>query len=181
MSVGGDRLAVGDQSLFNDDDTYFNQVGEMFNQGTLPTAEETLGWWSGRCYRYDSPNRPINDVLVFRTDDRNNNNGPAFPPSYHYQMIALTYDGKPANYYDTLTDVKRVAIKKSLQRWVSSDHYMHTVRKNNGTWFTRGTTKTYAQELRKYQDYFVMRMFSSEDDELTVFRYCYFFKKVHSY
>ena len=30
---------TGDQSLFSDDDTYFNQVGEMFDQGTLPSAE----------------------------------------------------------------------------------------------------------------------------------------------
>ena len=164
---------TGDQSLFNDDDTYFNQIGEMFAQGTLPTAEETLGWWSGRCYKPDSPNRPFNDLLVFRTDD---SQGPAFPLSY--QTFGLYAPTAPAGYFDTLTEVKRIDVKKSLSRWFSP-----TAQKKNGSWFTRPTTepKAYATELRKYQNYFIKRIFSSEGDKLTVIKYCYAFKKIYSY
>ena len=162
---------TGDQSLFNDDDTYFNQVGEMFTQGTLPTAEKTLGWWSGRCYKHDSPNRPRNGLIIFRTDD---SHGPGFPLSY--QMITIQKTMTPVNYYDTLTEVKRMDIRKFIEKY-SSNHDV-TAREKNSSWFVK---IDYAAELRKHQDYFVMRIFSSEGDELTVLEYCYYFKKSYSY
>ena len=179
-NVHADKLSTvdettGDQSLFNDDDTYFNQIGDMFNQGTLPTAEETLGWWSGRCFQPNSPNRTSDGLFVFRADD---SQGPAFPLSY--QIFGFGRSNNPADYYDTLTD----AIEVKVREFIVSSHargFDFTAREKNGSWFTRETTKIYAQELRKYQDYFVMRVFSSEGDELTVISYCYYFKKIYSY
>ena len=163
---------IDNQPVFNDEDTYFNQLRNMFAQGTLPMAEETLGWWSGRCYENDSPNNPINMLLVFRTTDSRATD------SNSYQMFAIHASNQPADHYDTLTN----GIEQDTKRLIDGSHngYDFTTREKNGSWHTQ-TSSRFATDLRKHQNYFVMQFSTSAGDEFIVFTSCYFFSKIYSY
>ena len=62
--------------------TDFEELGEMFDQGTLPTKEETFGWWSGRCYWAEKPSKPVASLLTFRIYIHPDNGGD-FPQGQH--------------------------------------------------------------------------------------------------
>ena len=167
-----DNITIN-QSLFSDDDTYFNQIGDLFAQGTLPSARETLGWWSGRCYKYDSPDKPTAALFVFEYN--NSKHGPIFPRNIKMLFLVHKNSTSPDS-LDNLTDDDKASVRKIIRS------HNDPVRVENNSWLTRETTEFYAMELRKYQDYFVTRGSSSEGNELTVIHYyCYYFKKVYSY
>ena len=161
---------TGDQSLFNDDDTYFNQVGEMFAQGTLPSAREVVGWWSGRCYRQDSPDEPTAALFVFEYN--NSRHGPIFPRNVKMLFLVPTNSTSP-DYFDNLTDHDKVSVRKVIR-----DHN-DPVRVGNNSWITRSNGLEFW--LRKHQGFFIVPYMIFADDDRAVVKNCYFFKKVYSY
>ncbi len=44
--------------------THYEQVGENFNMGTLPSEEDIIGWRSGRCYTEENPDKPLGSLLI---------------------------------------------------------------------------------------------------------------------
>ncbi len=152
--------------------TDFEELGEMFDQGTLPTKEEIFGWWSGRCYNARKPSKPEAGLLTYRViihpDNRND-----FPPRTAQQMIFVS-DRRtlPANYFDNnLSEFKNDV--KELTRMF--DNEVFTTKEQEGSLVSANEFTHYS--LKKYGDYFVGQVFDLNTH--TVIANCYYFKKVY--
>ena len=167
--------------------TSFEELGEMFDQGTLPTEEETFGWWSGRCYYTSEPSNPFSNLLVSRliTD----NHGPAFPEPLH-QMLVLAYIGsRLADYFDNdllkfKDDVEEDINSKEAREFIATE-------KDGSLYASPTLLRSHLNlnfALRKYKNYFISQSilnqnYTSRDNHEwkvgDVYYNCYFFKKVY--
>ncbi len=152
--------------------TDFEELGEMFDQGTLPTKEETFGWWSGRCYRGGEPSKPTAGLLTYRViihpDNRND-----FPPRTAQQMIFVSSTGTPpANYYDNNLSEFKNGVKKLTRMF---DNEVFTTKEQESSLVSADKYTHYS--LKKYGDYFVGQIIYLNTH--TVIANCYYFKKVY--
>ncbi len=158
--------------------TNFETLGEMFSQGTLPKKEDTFGWWSGRCYSTERPNKPLPRLLVSRIVIKND--GPAFPEKDLHQMRVLEARiGSPANYFDTndlldFEDSVRELLRGSEEP-IAHGTFIAT-EKNDSLYASFNRNFKLVYELRKYNDFFIMTRYQKDSD---VHSNCYFFKKVY--
>ena len=172
---------------FKNSDSIFNQLGEMFSQATLPTKEETYGWWSGRCYDKSSPNNPRAHLLVSRSlvirDSADH--GPSFPSKpdeIKHQMIFLERPGKPVNYYDNNLSRFQKAVEEELE---GKEGKQIIAVEENGSLSSRYDEGNLKYSIRKYQDYFIGQATLLRNDENgragDVHYNCHAFEQVYSY
>ena len=155
--------------------TNFEELGEMFDQGTLPTKEETFGWWSGRCYKAKAPSKPRSVLLASHINIAPNNGGNLPPRTSHHMKFLRNRPELPMNYYDNnLPEFKDnvMAYMKSL------DHQTFTIKEQWGSLASTNGVTVFS--VKKYNNYFVGQSLDISHT-ISVYANCYFFKKVYSY
>ncbi len=150
--------------------TNFEELGEMFDQGTLPTEEETFGWWSGRCYTAKAPSEPVAGLLTSRINIHPDNGGDFPPKTAHQMMFHRPTTKAPANSFDN--DLSRFK-GNVTQRIRDRGNQKFITEEKEGSLATDGSV---IFSLRKYRDYFVGQ---SSHYLRGVYANCYFFKKVY--
>lgn len=160
--------------------SFFNQLGNMFVKGTLPTREETYGWWSGRCYQKHAPDSAIAVLLISRLVA--GEDGPAFPEKRHQLFSIYPEDVKPANYFDNNLSRFQSTIENLIEEPAQK---IIVTKKENGSWSSINTLGMRKYSLKKYKSYFILQLTTLEDvgsfKTGDVFSNCYFFKQVYSY
>ncbi len=158
--------------------TDFEELGEMFDQGTLPTKEETFGWWSGRCYDVLMPSNPLPNLLVSRmiTDE----------PSKTHQMVFLRHGSKQAaDYFDN----NLLEFKVEVEELINTEENRRIIVKKRDNSLYAYTPLNLDFALRKYENYFIGQAIVNQDGSTSngkhrwragdVYSNCYFFKKVY--
>ncbi len=153
--------------------TNFEELGEMYDQGTLPTEEETFGWWSGRCYAAKAPSKPIAGLLASRINIDPANGGD-FPPKTAHQMMFFHAKKVPANYYDNDLSNFKDAIVQIMR---SPDNQTFTTEEREGSLASTDGIPIFS--LKKYSDFFVGRVSRYPEINSNIYGHCYYFKKVY--
>ena len=163
----------------------------MFSQGTLPTKEETYGWWTGRCYDFQLPNSPQGQILVSRSIVIKDpaDHGPGFPSKpdeiKHQMVIYVAVDR--SNNFDRRNLSK---FKKDLKGYLEkgSERRLIAVEENGSLSYQR-VSRNAKHSIRKYQNYFIGQLALLRDEKIggidyragKIYGNCYFFKQVYSY
>ncbi|MBE8221525.1 MAG: hypothetical protein HAW60_02230 [Bdellovibrionales bacterium] len=180
-SIANEVNSSTNHPKMNNSDSIFNQLGDMFTKGKLPTKKSTYGWWSGRCYMSTDQKIPKNSLLASRSIKVGTNNGPAFPAKYAHQMLIGEALGKPADFYDDISNQK-----DSLKNYIEKPEERKVLaQKENGSLASRYELGNLKFSIRKYKDYFVGQLTALVDYDSgsagSVYANCYYFKKVFSY
>ncbi len=164
---------------------HFTRLTELYAQGTQPTKADLKGWWSGRCFWPNDPNRPYASLLLTAEDRVPSaqpapiSHGPLFPPETapgesRYAFWSLYFEGPP-----TLVDVlaetqERVTYENLRESWSQLTYTYYTDR-SAAVKYPAGS---YPHEwrVRKYQQYFIVKRIMLNTGETE--RLCYFFAKV---
>lgn len=116
-------------------DTYLNRVLDMHAQARVPANDELTGWFSGRCYRRETPMQPFGAILVGKWIDvgaSDPGNGPAFPSQpderHSFNILGRGNQGTqaPADHFDVLDDEKIAFVEGTLARLPT--HWTQTAR-----------------------------------------------------
>jgi hypothetical protein len=97
-----------DEDLFrektNDSKSYFDILGELYEQGTLPDILKISNKaWSGRCFDSTTPNEPTNAGLIVR-NKKPADVGPIRTNEVQmFEALAYRNHLKVPNYYDNFT------------------------------------------------------------------------------
>lgn len=177
---------------------YISRLLRMYGESRPPIQQEMTGWFSGRCYRVETPAMPFGAILVgrvVRIEHGDPNNGPAFPPRveerHQYNIFGRGYQGTqaPADHFDELDWEKIAFVEDLLDRGV-----IHTSTSRAGSLQavapeanlviqTRLYPTREGVEPRENPGYHVAKLtalrnyppFRAGD----LFGMCYFFKQVH--
>lgn len=118
--------------------TYLERVLGLYSEARLPAAAEMTGWFSGRCYRIETPMRPFGALLVgrgVRVGGEDPDNGPAFPGDpllrHQFNVFGRGFQGTeaPGDYWDRL-DREKIAFVEDLM----ARGYMHWTMATRGSW-----------------------------------------------
>ena len=184
-------LAFSSVHAVSEFSTDFEELGEMFDQGTLPQKEDTFGWWSGRCYLEKEPSKPRAVLLASRIITHPHNGG-TFPSRPAHQMMFFRAGTKaPADYYDNDLSKFKDSAETELEEFknrlfITTDSSVIKEEERVGTLMSTDNRDA-IYSIRKYEDYFVGQVFSlyttrgGRGSQLRRAHYanCYFFKKVH--
>ena len=155
---------------------YYAELKKLFEEGTIPSNSEVMGWFSGRCYYEFARTTAKASLLVGFMDSVGGNNGPLFPDVFKF--VALSYDSKSADIFDHLTPALEAEFsriiesdKKRVQAPCVEDHSLSSSYVACGTYGACGAMKL---QVRKAQNYLLLKIM--RDNRLVA--YCYHFKKV---
>ncbi|MEK6628495.1 MAG: hypothetical protein AABY53_07705 [Bdellovibrionota bacterium] len=138
-------------------------VFELFYQdGGQATFEEVTGWWAGRCFKKDAPDKPLAFVLVAANVDGQN----------HMAIAGHMEDNEVQNRYDNMTDEDR-AMFKSFER--SGEFLSSEISSRDNALYSNIDLGVHA--IKKYGGQFVALMLHSTNRDYD-YR-CHFFKKVN--
>jgi hypothetical protein len=173
------------QNVLADEPTIYSQINGFYNAGTEPQFEETMGWWSGRCYSVNNQNKPVGAMLAAIENilEQGGDNGPAFPPiTRHFKNLFINVSGwtAPGREFDELNEDRKFEIARDLK----STHVMSMVAANAGGSLVSDSSSDNAHfYIRKNGDYFYGIISaltdSSEIKAGTAYGACYFFKKIN--
>ena len=104
-----------DKKMFNkevnENKSYYETLGEMFQVGSKPEASKLIGvLWSGRCFLKDEPYKPMNGAYHFRKK-RNEDVGPLGNNVISYEAGSVWNRSKAPNYFDD----KDLSVLESLK------------------------------------------------------------------
>lgn len=87
----------------NENKSYYETLGEMFQSGSKPEASKLIDvLWSGRCFEAEAPYKPVNAAYNFR-QKRNADVGPLGDNVVTYEAGSIWAPSKAPNYYDEMT------------------------------------------------------------------------------
>jgi hypothetical protein len=162
-----------DHKLFdaeiNEEKSYFETLGDMFNAGTQPDPEKLVDvLWAGRCFFAKNPNDPTNGAFIFREEV--SDVGPIRHSTKKYEASVSYFPGKAPNYYDNMTLQDAMREGKAGFRKVSSTPSFLVIILPNGVTI----------ELRLSGKYLVVEGRASTDSGPiskpgNVFARCYYF------
>jgi hypothetical protein len=155
---------------------YYAELERLFEEGTIPSNSEVMGWLSGRCYYAWARTTAKASLLVGLMESVGENNGPLFPEVFKF--LALQYDSKSADIFDNLTPALEAEFsriiesgKKTVQAPCVEDNSLSVSYLSCGTYGLCGTVKL---QVRKAQNYLLLKQVVDN----RVAAYCYHFKKV---
>jgi hypothetical protein len=153
-------------SQVNENKTYFETLGDMFEAGTKPEIKDMIKLaWSGRCFLADNQDAPTNAGLMFR-EVALPDAGPIGNGIKKYEGSSYWSRNLAADYYDNLT-------VEQIQKLHKLSYYAVAV---DGVEAVLKFDKTVSQ-LRMSGAYIIERL--SEPDSaggMKNFARCYYFK-----
>lgn len=103
LEVNGPLDAIFFKAQVNDEKTYFEKLGDLFKEGTLPKLAKISNIaWSGRCFSHEEPNTPLNGGYIFRKK-RTSDVGPLGQNVNAYEAASYWTLSKAPNHYDNLS------------------------------------------------------------------------------
>jgi hypothetical protein len=170
LILGGLTL-LSTQSFANQ--TTFEKVSQLYNNGTMLSQNQARGWNSGRCYHADAPNHPIAGLLV-GLDDQSNG-----PIENQFKILVLTYDNISADYYDNMNSETVAKTERSIQGYKSLMSPAYTFENSLSSDLNTGNAR---YQTRISQNYLTVKIARREarnnkPANSTIYS-CYFFKKV---
>tara|TARA_B100001248_G_C27398010_1_gene467214 strand:- start:4132 stop:4731 length:600 start_codon:yes stop_codon:yes gene_type:complete len=104
-----------DKKMFNkevnENKSYYETLGDMFQVGSKPEASKLIGvLWSGRCFLKDEPYKPTNGAYHFRKK-RYEDVGPLGNNAISYEAASIWRRSEAPNYFDD----KDLSVLKSLK------------------------------------------------------------------
>lgn len=156
----------------------YKGLNKWFANGWLPTKEETLGWWFGRCFLESSPYRPEIALLVSVEIPLELIGTDVITENVHHLAIFIDED-EPADDSDEMSPEDEKQVERAIDMYVKGSMMATEEDGSLVSQYEDGNTK-YA--IRKYLDYFVSQSTRIKGrggyEAGSVYRSCYFFKKV---
>jgi hypothetical protein len=149
-------------------ESHYDTLARVFEKGTLPKIEDATGWYAGRMFYPDKPDKQIASLLTgYKTEDPP---GGLFPVTF---KIGLWFAGdkQPADYYDHLSTGAVVSILSDIKKWDSATTPVEITK----TGLVGGLVldgKTAYFEVRKYEKFLIVK--NGDDNPI----YHYYFKDV---
>jgi hypothetical protein len=119
------------------DDSMLSQILRLYNAGTLPTQNQASGWFAGRCYSQEAPDRPIASLLAGVIDQMNG------PIGQSFKLVIQLYETKSPDYFDNLSNQDR----QDMESFVESGK--STV--SEARVFDQSLSSIYRSENARYQ------------------------------
>jgi hypothetical protein len=154
--------------------SYFHQLRNDYEKGTLPSEAELTGWFSGRCFYGRSPNTARNGILIGAeraiTNGDNGNDGPLFHPAApktDFRIAQSSIDRSGPDFFDAISPDVESDIADALYPILDAPD--SAVQETNGILGPQ-------TPIRKFEGYYISTMKKPGADDMT----CYFFKKVRN-
>ncbi|OQW53499.1 MAG: hypothetical protein A4S09_07850 [Proteobacteria bacterium SG_bin7] len=135
-------------------------LDELYDNGTQSSFEEVTGWWSGRCFQKDEPNKPLAFLLMAAETD-----------AKHLAIVSDFESDSAPDRYDQLSETDRAI----FERFMNSQEFksMEVSFADNAIYSHLGRG---VQAIKKSGNQFVGVLRHSLDKD---YNYnCFFFKKV---
>ncbi|MFC1521204.1 hypothetical protein ACFL6Y_02220 [Elusimicrobiota bacterium] len=177
-----DAQQNGPVSESEQDTSYFSQLKGMYEKGSLPTTKELKGWFAGRCYWGNYPDRAAGGILMGVRKKRTKQNGPLFPP-YEFKLMTFYDTSDNPDIYDNMTDKDKCEMAEMADPLFSGHELVKEI---DASLMTRSLDPEAIAEfrVRKYEDYFVEIGIALKDVQGIktgeIFMACYYFKKVRN-
>jgi hypothetical protein len=150
-AVNGPLDAVLSESEVQENQTYFDTLGDLFNRGTLPQLNSIKNIaWSGRCFTSNEPSKPINGGYIFRIA-RDGDVGPLGRNNVHFEASSYWKISEATNYFDSMTVM-------DVQRAIKNLTFNPVTVRNNSIEIPQSQSETSA--LRLSGEYLVEEIFS---------------------
>lgn len=147
--------------LWSDHRSSYELFESFYTEGATPSFEEITGWWSGRCFKKEAPNKPLAFLLIAAEVE-------GLP---HMAVASHIEENEIQNRYDELSNADRA----SFQIFMRSPEFISSEvsTRDNAIYSHIGLG---VQAIKKYGGVFVGILIHSTDKEYD-YR-CQFFKKV---
>lgn len=130
----------------NENKSYYETLGEMFQRGAKPEASKLMGvLWSGRCFKKTEPFEPINGAYHFKRK-RNQDVGPIGDSVVSYEAVSWWKPSLPPNYFDNKTISEVVKSSDKFYRVFDSENSI-AIKFNNDLSNLRFSGKYLIEEL----------------------------------
>jgi hypothetical protein len=143
---------------------------QYYAGGTIPTASEITGWYTGRCYLKSARTTAKATMLAGFTEIIGGGGGPLFPAKEALKFMVLEWKARSAEAYDNLSpnDAADVASyiesnKANAQTACIADNSLSITYNTRTKW-----------QVRKAQDYLLVKYLANN----VTMAYCYYFKKI---
>lgn len=171
----------------------FHRLMQIYDQSRLPATAEMKGWFSGRCYRPQTPSTPFGVILVARvSSSEDSSGGPLFPPRevHEYNIFGQGREGAeaPGDYWDQMTPAKADFVENLLRQGAihpsqrQNEALIAFVPEGNLVLSTRLYPTDVGVDPADLPGYFITRVHVWRDYPPyragQIFASCYFFKKV---
>lgn len=106
LEVNGPLDAKLFTAQVNDEKSYFETLGDLFQAGTRPNLSKISNIsWAGRCFAKEKQNDPVNGGYIFR--QKRNDAGPIAATTKAYEAFSYWQLNKAPNYFDKM-DIEQV-------------------------------------------------------------------------
>jgi hypothetical protein len=156
-------------------DSKFSRLINVFNQGTVASAADINGVFSGRCYYRNFPDEALPGLLVAAEINGASADGPMFSPSGAFKI--LRHDSiitHPSNLYDSFTS----EVEKLINVARSEQANVESVKISGGSLVSEysGILARLARKSGPYVVVEINNVLENQTDEI-----CYYFKKIKSW
>ncbi len=184
FSLSTPNLAKADFPLIGGSGSisYFDQLVELYGNGTVPRKIDVNGWSAGRCFSREAPFNAENGMLIGFTSIRATNPGPAFEAQPQFFLQTVFSDYYPANYLDgeiewndltSIVSLLRRGLEHNLLPAIPGpDSYISPRHSGDGT----GHFDSFY--VRKYGAYLIA-MYPTDKNPDVADQFCYFWDKKH--
>lgn len=142
--------------------TSYDLLENFYVDGATPTFEEVTGWWSGRCFHKDEPNKALPFMLIAAETS---------PGERHLAIASHLESDDPQNRYDNVSDIDRAM----FLHFMRSDEFLASeISSRDNTLYSN--IDLGVQATKKFGGYYVSILRHSTNAD---YNYnCFFFKKV---
>ena len=101
LEVNGPLDATLFEAQVNDEKSYFETLGDLFQAGTRPKLSNISNIaWAGRCFSKEKQNVPNNAGYIFR--EVRNDAGPIAVTTKAYEVFSYWQHAKAPNFFDKM-------------------------------------------------------------------------------
>lgn len=162
----------------------FDLLNSNFSKGSIPSAKEVQGWFSGRCYYSDKPNTAVGSL--FGADSfQSNVGGPIFEEPIDQFYIAVFHTRSNTSGLlrpDLFDDLNLVDLPRSSGWYTQLRQNNMIAKKRMGAWTATNDSNPLLR-IRKFQNYIMLQGQATKDQGSykagQVMANCYFFIKLN--